>query len=191
MTLYKIAEIIGESGLLDCTFDEINDKDSIMYRRLGLIAGACRNVGSKLKTINTDNWLYEKPEDIFAYIKMHTPSSSKNPADYAIAITLLPILNCKINGINPDGYIPELESNKGLNPYLRQKIAMPENPLMRTAWLLLAGGGCGYCKSCCNKLPCEEFKHESCTENIADYLSSIVHENDMEKLLQKGEQDAR
>lgn len=77
-----------------------------------------------------------------------------------------------------------LDGDKGLAPYLRMRDrGMPQKPVNQIAWLLLNGGGCGFCMVCREK-PCGIKDGEKCTMNIANYIRDIVHEEDAAK---KGE----
>lgn len=72
-----------------------------------------------------------------------------------------------------------LESDHGIQPYLRLKNkGMPVNPLNQIAWLLLSGGGCAFCKVCREK-PCNIKDGETCTKNIANYIRDCVHAEDV------------
>lgn len=74
-----------------------------------------------------------------------------------------------------------LSGDRGLVPYLRMKDkGMPQNPVNQIAWLLLQGGGCGFCKVC-RKEPCNIKDGEICTANIADYIRGCVHAEDARK----------
>lgn len=74
-----------------------------------------------------------------------------------------------------------LSGSDGLTPYLRMKEqGMPSNPINQIAWLLLSGGGCGYCKVC-RPEPCGIKDGEKCTTNIANYIRDMVHAEDKEK----------
>ncbi len=80
-----------------------------------------------------------------------------------------------------------LEGSGGLKPYLRMKDnGMPQGPLNQVAWLLLNGGGCGFCKVC-RKEPCNIKDGEKCTADIAQYIRDIVHSEDAAKEDKKNE----
>lgn len=69
-----------------------------------------------------------------------------------------------------------LDGDNGLKPYLRMEgKGMPQNKIRQIAWLLLNGGGCGFCKICRDE-PCGIKDGESCTSNIANYIKHIVLE---------------
>lgn len=71
-----------------------------------------------------------------------------------------------------------LSGDMGLAPYLRMKDkGMPKDPIKQIAWLLLNGGGCGFCKVC-RKKPCNIEDSENCTVNIANYVRDCVHAED-------------
>ena len=70
-----------------------------------------------------------------------------------------------------------LDGDDGLKPYLRMKgKGMPANKIRQIAWLLLNGGGCGFCKICRDE-SCGIKDGESCTDNIANYIKRIVLED--------------
>lgn len=74
-----------------------------------------------------------------------------------------------------------LSGDRGLMPGLKMKgRGMPQNSIAQIAWLLLQGGGCGFCKVCRPK-PCGIKDGESCTANIANYIRDCVHAEDRKK----------
>lgn len=74
-----------------------------------------------------------------------------------------------------------LSGDRRLKPYLRMRDrGMPQNPVNQIAWLLLQGGGCGFCKVCREK-PCNITDSEKCTMNIANYIRECVHKEDKKR----------
>lgn len=82
-----------------------------------------------------------------------------------------------------------LEGDDGLKPYLRLKgKGMPQNKISQIAWLLLNGDGCGFCKVCRDE-PCNIKDGERCTDNIANYIRSIVLEEAEKEIRNKAIDD--
>lgn len=67
-----------------------------------------------------------------------------------------------------------LDGDYGLKPYLRLAgEGMPNDKIRQIAWLLLNGGGCGFCKVCRDE-DCRKQDGQSCTDNIAQYIRECV-----------------
>lgn len=75
-------------------------------------------------------------------------------------------------------YLEDRPGDRHMKPYLRMKEnGMPAGKVNQIAWLLLQMDGCGFCKVCRDE-PCDIKDGEKCTNNIADYIRKIVHEED-------------